>query len=113
MTHSDWIEHDGGQPRHWQSGKRVTLWIGALPETGLRYPQPDETVTPDHPCFHWHWRTIRTGWFKRETVRVCNDPAYAPVVAYRFNCTSKGMKVLQQILRDTECLVSAIRGKQP
>jgi len=72
-----WIRHDGAAP---QVAPPRTLLVEFEGE-GLR--APSGKITPSYPGFYWRWRTVKTGWFRREKRRVCDDPAYAPIIAYR------------------------------
>lgn len=40
-------------------------------------------VYSDFPGFFWRWKRVRVGWLKFERRRVCDDPDFAPVHAYR------------------------------
>jgi hypothetical protein len=104
---TDWIKHDGTRPSEWcKTGDMLHIMFAANSD-GLIKPVTDTLVYANYPGFYWRWCSVRTGWFKREQRRICDDPAYAPIIAYRFSRdtgTESGMKVLQQILRDVERL---------
>lgn len=78
MEYGDWIKHDGGRGPTW------TGPISLMAEGTGSVGPPDEIITPDFPGFFWRWKRVRTGWFRSELRRVCDDPTYAPVIAYRF-----------------------------
>jgi hypothetical protein len=90
-----WIEHDGAAPlvpKGCESAvcEAVCLGPGVF---------PGDVVTPQWPGFYWRWRKVRVGWFATEWLRVCDDPAYAPIVRYRFRRPpgQEALKRLQQI----------------
>jgi hypothetical protein len=93
-----WIEHDGARPTVWECRGR-DLWVRVAYE-GLR-PGVGDTVSPSYPGFYWRWRRVRVGWFRSEWRRVCDDPAYAPIVRYRFSRPpgQEALKRLHQIAR--------------
>ena len=72
-----WIEHDGGLGPN-ITAKMMVHWVG----TGIG-PKRDERTNPHYPCWLWRWKRVRTGWFKSELVRVCDNPTYAPIIRYR------------------------------
>lgn len=87
-----WIEHDGAGISL-PDNTRIQ-WTALLP--GL---VPEEGATIDtmaHPSFFWRWRRVRKGWFGSELVRVCDNPAYAPIYRYRVQ-KPRGLLLLQQI----------------
>jgi hypothetical protein len=74
-----WIKHDGAKPifpRH-----KLRLQIRYYGE-GI-VPQAFARITDSYPGYFWRWRRVRTGWFRSELRPVCDDPAYAPIIAYR------------------------------
>lgn len=72
-----WKKHDGhAQPR--RNGPMQVHIIG----DGKR-PSEGETCG-NIPNWHWRMKRVRTGLLRWETRPVCDDPAYAPIVAYRF-----------------------------
>ena len=73
-----WIKHDGAEPQglpHRARIRIIALADGISPEVGT-------VVSQEHPSFFWRWRRVRTGWFRSELRPVCDDPAYAPIIAY-------------------------------
>lgn len=83
VSGNGWIMHDGsGGPR---ISHRQTIELaydieeakGKLTSTG------EASLTPSWPGFFWSWKRVRTGWFKFEMRRICDDPNYAPIKAYR------------------------------
>ena len=74
-----WIEHDGAAPV-WPSPAHVQMhWI----EGQIYFQRFGFSIQWDYPGFFWRWRTVRTGWFSTEKLRVCDDPAYGPIIRYR------------------------------
>ncbi len=73
-----WIEHDGAGISVPEGARLQIRWIGegVPPPTG----NCDLRTLPN--CF-WRWRRVRTGLFKSELRRVCDDPVYAPIICYR------------------------------
>ena len=74
-----WIEHDGAEPQGLP--RRANIQVAVLAD-GIS-PEDGTVVFQDHPSFFWRWRRVRTGWFRSELRPVCDDPAYAPIIAYR------------------------------
>lgn len=72
-----WIEHDGGAGPNVTAPVEIThLGAGIAPKNG-------EYADCLHPSYIWKWKTVRVGWFRRERRRVCDNPAYAPIIRYR------------------------------
>lgn len=81
-----WIEHDGARPASWSKTAgwpyvQLQVLSGGR---DLRTKSADGMTGPDDPRFYWRWRRVRTRWFISELRRVCDDPAYAPAIRYRF-----------------------------
>lgn len=77
MSWGPWLECDGaGFPRSLPFGRFTAevRWAG----DGLPPAMP---ITNTAPGLFWRWR--RAGWFSSRRVRVCDDPAYAPIIALR------------------------------
>lgn len=91
-----WIEHDGAEPEI-LSGSRVQIVTRG--EDHLISPRWNENLASQHPCWFWRWRTIRDGFFKTRLKRVCDDPAYAPIIRYRIH-KPRGMVILENLLAD-------------
>lgn len=75
----DWVIHDGARGPVGFTGKiDVRFMAGDLiaPSTA--------GITDSWPGFFWRWRDVRVGWFRTRRLPVCDDPAYAPILAYRF-----------------------------
>jgi hypothetical protein len=73
-----WIEHDGAAPV-WKGSAYVEMeWIQreVILKDGF-------SITWDYPGFFWRWQTVRTGWFRKELRRVCDDLGYGPILRYR------------------------------
>ena len=90
-----WIAHDGAVP---------SIPLGSVVEVLFQGPgvKPEEGSVCDltaMPGFYWRWKRVRIGWFSSEMRRVCDDPAYAPVIRYRIR-RPRGMVVLDRILAD-------------
>lgn len=96
MAAEPWIAHDGaGMAGQIPDGALVEIkWKGA----GIGAPC-GAGIGPGWPGWFWRWKRVRLGWFRTALVRVCDDPAYAPIVAYRFR-RARGMEVLQRIAAD-------------
>lgn len=75
-----WIEHDGAQPSFREGDKIRLRW---LLRPGLIAPSSGPMDCNTYPGFFWRWKTVQTGLFTRERLRICDDPAFAPIVAYR------------------------------
>ena len=73
-----WITHDG-------AGIEVPdgthLQVSLLRDgIGLTSDTCDFATVPNA---FWRWRRVRTGFFRSELRRVCDNPAFAPIIAYR------------------------------
>lgn len=103
---SDWVKHDGSRPTYQKpDGTIITMrFLG----DGLR---PQGQVSLQWPGWYWRLKDVRTGWFKTERRPVCDDPAYAPIIAYCFGGDDKGqaeagrLAWLDAIARDPEGFV--------
>lgn len=87
-----WIEHDGSGP--------VDLKHGTV--VNLRYDGPapvNPKIRADHPSWFWYWKTVKTGWFSTKKRRVCADPAFVPIVAYRIR-KPRGLVMLERLIAD-------------
>lgn len=103
---TDWIEHDGGRPNI------PKQWVAIQTRFGGQGIEPPDAVAGDAvldlPNFYWRWQTVKTGWFRKERRRVCDDPAYAPIIRYRFRkprAVPAGLTILQQLVADPPPLV--------
>ena len=91
-TWGPWIEHDGGHGP-WVDGRRtiqMMFQVGGVTPGGA-------STTQLWPGFFWRWKTVRKGWFGRQRIRVCDDPAYAPIIRYRFR-EPRAMRDLREIV---------------
>lgn len=82
-TGTGWIMHDGsGGPRvlHRQI---IELSYDLREADGKVTIEGVDCISPSWPGFFWRWKRVRTGWFKSEMRRICDDPTYAPIRAYR------------------------------
>ncbi len=98
MSEGEWgplIRHDGAAP---MAPTPCRLHVYFEDTSGLM-PQPDGKLHPDWPGFYWRWKAVRTGWFKTERKRVCDNPDYAPIIAYRV-WKPGGLVVLERLLED-------------
>ncbi len=77
----EWIEHDGNAPDI-PNGARISAKVKG--KEGLIVPNAGG-ISINHPGFYWSWVKVRIGWFGRKLIRVCDDPAYMPIVAYKIN----------------------------
>jgi hypothetical protein len=99
-----WIEHDGAAPL--LPCHRMTVQIkhdgnGEIPVTS-------EVISRRYPGFFWRWRRVRTGWFRSELRRVCDNPAYAPIIAYRI----RRPRALQDLIDLVENLPAPAPGER-
>lgn len=78
-----WIDHDGGKGPVVPRTQRIQVRMLNREAAGKICVSDFDAITSDFPWFFWRWRHVRTGWFKTERRRVCDDPAYAPIEAYR------------------------------
>lgn len=79
MSWGPWLDCDGaGLPQGVPDGTFDAQASMAGP--GL---WPSGSTARDWPGLFWRWRRVRAGWFSTRMVRVCDDPAYAPIIALR------------------------------
>ncbi len=98
-----WIEHDGAAPfvpPGFNIGERVVFDI-VFDGPGI-VPALDDVIDADYPGFYWRWR--KTGFICKVGMRVCDNPAYAPIKKYRL---SKGRRLseydrLEELVRDPD-----------
>ncbi len=88
-----WIEHDGFTPSIPYNVRVQFIYIGS----GLVPADGEEVYCAAYPGFFWRWRTIRAGIFRTEKRRVCDDPAYAPIIRYRIR-KPIGLTILESLL---------------
>lgn len=101
MSHwSDWTEHDGAAPAMLPDGTPVQL---AYDDDRLIRPGEGKAVSPDEPNWFWRWKRVRVGWFRKERRRVCDDPAYSPIIAYRYRRPS-ALTLLERIAEEPQPL---------
>lgn len=77
-----WVECDGSGGPMIDDGAAFEVRMDLKGGRDLIGP-PDEVNARNWPGFFWRWKRVRTGWFKSELRRVCDDPAYAPIRCYR------------------------------
>lgn len=94
-----WIEHDGAGV--FVPDYTWIQWTALLP--GLVPEDGGNIDTMRHPSFFWRWRRVRKGWFGSELVRVCDDPAYAPIYRYRIR-KPRGLLILQEIAANPQAM---------
>lgn len=104
--YGDWIEHDGAGA-HIPSGASFQVLARG---TGLVFKDGSFIDASRYPGFFWRWRRVRKGWFGREWVRVCDNPAYAPIIRYRI-LKPRGLLILQEIVANPP--VDAITERRP
>jgi hypothetical protein len=75
-----WIECDGAGGPVVSNGTKVMTRIDSR-DRGIVPPAVCNNAT--WPGYFWRWRRVKTGWFFSEMRRVCDDPAYAAIKAYR------------------------------
>ena len=94
MRWGPWISCDGtGWP---DAAPRI---IGTAYEVqsdggGLR---PENKITPRWPGLFWRWHW--EGWLFPRRVRVCDDPAYAPIIRLRW-VRPDALEVLRALVAD-------------
>lgn len=96
---------DGWGPRIRHDGAGVNLPDG----TRLRIeylgsgimPGIDEHIGPNWPGWFWRWRWVRHGWFEKRRVRVCDDPRFAPIIAYWIR-RPPAIELLRELAADPE-----------
>ena len=85
---------------------------------GIGPPSDGSSITLSWPGFFWRWKRVRVGWFRKEWRRVCDNPAYAPIIAYRFGrprSSGAAMRRLRQIaqgLRPVEGVEGPVRDEE-
>lgn len=87
-----WIEHDGGRVLNPPLKVAVQLEV----QGGGIWP-PTTQISTDWPGFFWRWKSVRDGLFGSRRIRVCDDPAYAPIVRYRFR-EPRALRELREIV---------------
>jgi hypothetical protein len=76
-----WIDHDGAEPN---IPDGVDFEVEFTDARGKLVPASGAEIdTTIFPGFFWRWKTVRVVWFRHERRRVCDDPAYAPIIRYR------------------------------
>jgi hypothetical protein len=79
----DWEKHDGAGGPLVSCNQRIQVRMVPSEAAGKLTADDFEAISPSFPGFFWRWRRVRIGWFKTVLRRVCDDPTYAPIVAYR------------------------------
>jgi hypothetical protein len=94
-----WYVHDGGSPKHFQSGSIINM-VG----TNLSESQKCTFLDPD---FYWHWSGIL--WWKRRVPQ----PGFGCITAYRFGRRkprSAQISTLQSIVAKPSKPIAAPEG---
>lgn len=107
-----WIQHDGAYPppeleARFQRGARIQV-VEEIRDLSLITLERDARGNLLlWPGFYWRWQNVKIGWFRTEKRRVCDDPAYAPIIRYRFRkppraaaSTEVGVEILRRIAAD-------------
>lgn len=90
-----WVQHDGAAPDFPKWARIIQCqFVG----NGLK---GDYNIPRDFPGFFWRWKSVKTGWFATEKRRVCDDPSFAPIAAYRIKKPS-GSLILEKIAADPQ-----------
>lgn len=101
---SEWgpeIVHDGARPDGLSDGMRIRIYYSF--ESGRLTNGEGAEISPDFPGFFWRWKTVRLGLFGRRKIRVCDDPAFRPIVSYRLR-KPRGLVMLEGILTEVEAI---------
>lgn len=75
----DPIEHDGGP-----APRRYGTCVLSFPRDDLIKPEAGVPVKRIWPGWSWRMRRVRIGMFRSVLRPVCDNPAYSPILAYRF-----------------------------
>ena len=101
MEFEPWAQHDGGPaPR-----RKGYLTIGYHPSGGIVHAGED--ISPNWPGWFWRLKRVRVGLFRWATRPVCDDPAYAPIMEYRY------LKPPRASVRTAEELITEITNPAP
>ncbi|MDA3888980.1 MAG: hypothetical protein PF443_09320 [Allgaiera sp.] len=73
-----WKHHDGGP-----APRRTGFLEVRYEHPGIQL-RPDASFDQDFPGWLWHHRRVRVGLFRWKVRPVCDEPLYAPIIAYRF-----------------------------
>jgi hypothetical protein len=90
-----WIECDGSGGPVNQPGTVVQVCMDLRLGPHLVMPPDEGCNSATWPGFFWRWRRVRTGWFRSELRRVCDNPAYAPIKRYRI----RRPRAIEQLIR--------------
>ena len=93
-----WIKHDGSGGPEIPDGITAHIMVEREVE-GIG--MPPHRISPNWPGFFWRWKRVKRGWFSSELRRVCDDPAYAAIIAYRFR-RPRGVAILADIAANPE-----------
>lgn len=77
-----WIDHDGKAPFEWQSGLHIWVFQQKGGRSFSPYEMARDVRSPDSPC--WFWEMKRGPWPWSTPRPVCHDPAYSPIIRYRW-----------------------------
>ncbi len=89
-----WVEHDGSRP-----DLPYPCFLCVACEGRGTTPGDGAAISSKTPNWYWRWRIVSTGrlwWKESQRVRVCDNPEYAPIIAYRIR-KPRGMAILQEI----------------
>ena len=98
------IQHDGAAPMpilRFSGPVKVQMYWSN--ESGRISPDEAPATMPgDWPGFYWRWKTERYGLFRLKTrrIRVCDNPDFHPIVAYRIKRGTDQVEALRHIAQD-------------
>jgi hypothetical protein len=78
-----WIVHDGSGGPRVSHRQNIEIAYDKVEAEGKLTTQGVGCISPSYPGFFWRWKRVRVGWLRYEMRRVCDDPEYAPIKAYR------------------------------
>ena len=87
------IKHDGARP---VIPNRCRVLATFDTDSKGKLPDENQPLTYNSPNWFWRWKTINAGIFGKAKIRVCDDPAYAPIIAYRIR-RPRGVAILADI----------------
>jgi hypothetical protein len=91
-----WVEHDGAEVR-----SRIPAHAVIAIRLGAKGIEPPyfKGISHNWPGFFWRIKRVKTGWFSSEWRPVCDDPAYAPIIAYRIR-KPRGLVMLENLIAE-------------
>lgn len=78
-----WVVCDGSGGPRVSHRQNIEIAYDKAEAEGKLTSRGVDCISPSYPGFFWRWKRVRVGWFKSEMRRVCDDPDYAPIKAYR------------------------------